>query len=319
MRRDGEASPRNGASEAAPKGKCSMNFMNSMNSTARIVRAACLALGIVAAFAASGLAQNSTADGARVLVGDGSVITDSMGTSPKWFAAILEGGHSYAVEVVDTIDGLGNNHPVVDLWEADGTTSFFTTNTGACGTPGSAGPGLEGAVPGGADGVRCLFYPALDNGAVTRVVKIRVRDPLQGMAGGCQNCSVRVRIRETTISSRWSVNGYDMFVALHNNSTVPMAGQVLYYGDAPAGPASTVAVDGFTLGRLGSQQFVRSSLTLNPNHGSVHVILSGSAVNGGVDCTVQTYAYSVTQGTFNTFTPEKLNHGGPFASLNNGN
>jgi len=276
----------------------------------------------LASFGRAALAGNTTPGAAQMLVPDGSQYTEDLGTGTvHWFSTVLEGGHSYAVEVYNTSDPLAKNTTGVDLWEANGTTPFLVesggVNTGSCTINASASPSLEATAAGisgpGTDGTRCLIYPLLDNSARNRVVRIRIYDPesLGATAAACQNCTARIRVRETTIVSRWSVNGYNMFVAVHNESDVPARGAVVYYADTPAGPASTVAVDSISLTGLGSVQFVHDSLSLNPNHGSVHVLVYGTGAFGAVELDVQTYAFSTTANNFNVFVAHRPNHGGP--------
>jgi hypothetical protein len=261
-------------------------------------------------FAAAGaaFAQNNVHTGARVIIPDGLMLTDSANVGgDRWYATVVEGGHSYAIEVFNITDGLTNNHATVSLYENDGVTNFLAANTGACNTNNQAAPSLEGS-NGQSDGVRCLVIPALNNATPNRILKIHILDA--GGVSACSNCLHRIRVRETTVLSRWTVNGYNMYVAVHNPSIVPLTGTVLYYGDSPAGPMDYVAADNFSLVGLGSVQFVHSNLTLNPNHGSVHVLVYATGIYGGVDTSVQTYAFNTAANNYLFFVPDRLNHGG---------
>ena len=252
------------------------------------------------------IAQNTVHTGARLVVPDGTLYTDNtLGPSVRWFSTNVHAGHSYVVEAFNSDDGLPTNAIQIALYENDGSTNFSVANTSGCGGA-TAGPSLSGSTDQVSDGTRCFLSPGIA-GFPFRVVKIKASQADQGppaTGAACQSCKFRIRIRETTILSRWSVNGYNMFVAIHNpDNFFALTATVLYYPDNPVDANDFVASDTITLTRFGTIQFVRNSLSLTPNHGSLHILIQG------VDADVQTYAYSTTAGTFNVFTPFRPNHG----------
>ena len=264
--------------------------------------------------AAAAVAQNSVHTGARLLVPDGSLYSDdTSGPNPRWFATTVEAGRSYAVEAYNSTDGLTVNKLKVELFENDGSTDFSDTNFTSC-TGARGAPALEASSLGGTDGARCMTTPTFS--LASRVLKIKVSNPDQGPpanANECLSCNFRIRVRETTILSRWSVNGYNMFVAIHNPSGVTSTGGfVIYFADDATSAVDSVAIDGFTLNVLRTLQFTHAASSISPNHGSLHIV----TLSGSTDLDVQTYAYSVTANNFNVFVPSRPNHGGPTAAGN---
>ncbi len=247
----------------------------------------------------AGPLDNTTVGNARILVPDGTSYYDA--TSNGWFIARLEAGKSYVVESENSDNDGGNNITFLSLFESDGTTPWANANFETCGPEmDSMAPSLEAA--GGGDGARCSVGPQINVAAPsTRVIAIQV--------GGTP--PYHVRVRETTVYSRWTTNGYNMYVALHNSNASQINGVALYYpenGATDNAPNSFNGFNNFQLGARSSTQFVRASGSTGPTlRGQMRILLFFSGLPGGTHVHVQTYAYNTAAGQYLMFTPEHIN------------
>ena len=237
-----------------------------------------------------GPAANTTAANARVIVPDGSSLLQAV-LSPaevRWFVFGVEPGKTYAVEVVDPASDLvANTIGSVALSNGGGgappeTNSDCTMNTRA--------PALQVA----SDGIRCVLQtlpPSVGNAQNKRGVYVAVT----AVAGP----SFQIRVRESTIYSRWTTNGYDFHVELQNTTADSICVQVTLYpgsGDAygvswsgglftslpltipPFGAVKTVVNNGTVVGTGGPPDSLRGTMRVgactNPVNfvpGAVHV------------------------------------------------
>jgi hypothetical protein len=240
--------------------------------------------------------DNVAVGSARVIPPDGTSYQDA--TAGGWFIARLEAGKSYVVEALASDNDGNTNQVVLALFESDGVTPWDTANFGTCGLEQMA-PALQATGTG--DGDRCAVAPALSNATSTRSLAFQVTG----------QTPYRVRVRETTVYSRWTVNGYNMFIPLHNTGAFTIRGVVLYYPEsasADVGAADFVAFDNFALGARSSTQLVRNSGSLPPNRGTLRVLLVfASPPGGGTHLHMQTYAFNTAAGQYLFFAPEHIN------------
>jgi hypothetical protein len=276
-----------------------------MRSSSGKLAALALALAPVFFFAAPfALGQNTVHTAARQVIPDGTVYTDSTaGTNvTRWYVTTLQAGRSYVAEAMYTNEGYQTNEIWIEPFAMDGASAAVAN--WVCGS-GTGAPGLALATVGGG-GARCSIYPYLTTSAID--VKFQVYSQRQHptpQPGACLDCVFQFRVRETTILTRWSVNGYNMFLALHNADTIANAfGVVLLYPDAPANPADLVTSSSFVVPTQASTQLVYPSLSLNPNHGSAHILATVT------DLDVQSYAFSTTANNFNVFAVHRPNRRG---------
>ena len=239
---------------------------------------------------------NSTVSTARVMVPDGTSITDDFNAATtKWFVFQPDRGKSYLIEVLDTVDDQSTNSLSLAVFEGDGTTSLGDNESLFCNVEAIA-PSLNGQAAPGSDGHRCAVY-LLANNNPTPFVTIRVSK--NSSIGG-----FKLRVRENDVIGRWSTNGYNMFVALQNATASLVSGFVFYYPSTATG-VTGVFLDNFNIQPYGSVQLVHNSGTFSSERGLCRV-----ALINGTDVNVQMYAFSPSANNFNVFTTEKPNHGG---------
>ncbi len=241
---------------------------------------------------------NTTAADAVNLIPDGTSVSMAFTANvPQWFAARVEGSKSYVVEALLAGVDRNANDVTLALYENDGTTTYTGTSDCSEETRGAA-PSMQAsstALTSPADGARCTFYPPVVSASLV-LVKVS-----SGFSG-----TLKIRMRETTVYSRWTTNSYNMYVAVHNMSQSTVSGVVVYYqeGIASPGPTTFSYVDYFTLGGWGSTQFYHASGSLAQSRGQVRIVMSK-----GTDVQVQTYAFNPSTGNYLVFFPERLNHG----------
>jgi len=214
--------------------------------------------------------------------------------TPLWFAARIEGGKSYVAEAILAGKDRNFNDLAMTLWENDGTTPY-AGNSDCSAETNSAAPSMQVNSAGfsTADGQRCTLTPDV----ATQLVLIRVISTQTG--------TLAVRLRETTVYSRWTVNSYNMYVPIHNPSQSSLAGWVLYYPEVTTGTFNGyVAWDNISLGGWGSTQFFHANSSITPNRGQLRIVLYK-----GTDLQLQTYAFNPATGNYLIFYSERLNHG----------
>lgn len=240
---------------------------------------------------------NTTASDAVNLIPDGTSVSMAFtGGTPQWFAARVEFTKSYVVEAMLSGNDRNANDVSLALFENDGTTNYSGSYDCSAETN-SAAPSMQSSSSTflAADGARCSFYPPM---ASASLVLVRATSSFTG--------TLKIRMRETTVYSRWTVNGYNMYVPVHNPSQTTVSGCVVYYqeGTTGTGPSTYVGADCFTLGGWGSTQFVHNNGAFTPNKGQLRVVM-----NKGTDLQIQTYAFNPATGNYLIFFPERLNHG----------
>jgi hypothetical protein len=244
----------------------------------------------------TGPLANTSAALARTLIPDGTSYFDSFSDgATQWFTARVENGKSYVVEAINPFDDLNFNQiSSVGIFESDGTTPMTNAQVN-CGTAAVA-PSLEVSL----DGIRCVVRPFVGSGFPPKNITISVTQAF--------GSSFQVRMRESTIYSRWTVNGYDMHVELQNTGANTANAQVCLYGDAGGG--DILACSPFDIPGHGSTKIVYPSLSISPNRGGLRV---GASPIGTVfvpgQVNLQTYAFNTGTGTYLFFTPEKINDG----------
>ncbi len=244
---------------------------------------------------ATGPLNNDVAGNARTLIPDGTSYSDFQGaTAGKWFVANVEHGKSYVLEMHDPYGDLGNNCTSVTVYDSDGVTTP-PASTELDYNASTIAPSMEVSV----DGTRVAIRPDLSAGTF-RTYYFKVTQCATGD-------TFKIRLREATIYSRWTVNSYNMFVALQNTTATDVQVQVLYYDDT----GSLVTFDsGIVVPAFGATQLQHPLNTLNPNHGALRVQWWGvgaGLVPGAIN--VQTYAFNVAAGVYLDFVAERVNDG----------
>jgi hypothetical protein len=246
---------------------------------------------------------NTSAANARTIIPDGTSYSDNFADGAnQWFTARVENGKSYVVEAIDPYDDLGANAIDLAIFESDGTTPMTNAqvycSTTIDRTAALAAPSLEVSD----DGDRCIVRPFVGSAFPPKNITIRVTQSVGTV--------FQVRMRESTIYSRWTVNGYDMHVELQNNSAEEADAQVCLYGDAGGGDPVQVC-SSFQIPGHGSTKIVYPHNGINPNRGGLRVGAAASTtavfVPGQVN--LQTYAYNTGPGTYLFFTPQRANDG----------
>lgn len=241
---------------------------------------------------AGGPLNNDVAGNARILMPDGSTTSDALGAATqKWYVTKLEHGKSYVLEAIDPFGDLGANCVNTTVYDSDATTTppaDTELDTGAA----NIAPAMEVSD----DGQRTAIRPDLA-AAATRIYYIKVTQ--------CGS-SFRIRLRESTSYSRWTVNSYNMFVGLQNTTQTDVQCQVLFYSDAGV----LITNDVVTVPGFGAAQVTHLHDTLAPNHGALRVQwwgLGAGLVPGHVN--VQPYAFNVSTGVYLNFFAERVNDG----------
>lgn len=244
---------------------------------------------------------NTTAASAATLVPDGSSVTQPIGAEiERWYAARVEAGKSYVFEAMQSGRDRTSNDISVQIFENDGVTTF-QDNWAYDGDTNSAAPSMQASSTTNVtwDGVRCAM--SLLTTSPAKLVLFRVYNFWSGTP-------VMVRMRETTIYGRYSVNGYNMFVAVHNPSATPVAGFVVYWPENTTTNTSSnyVGFESFSLPGYGSTQFTRSAgaFAAPGNRGQVRVYMTS-----GTDVHVQLYAFNPTANNYLFFQPSRANGG----------
>jgi hypothetical protein len=243
---------------------------------------------------------NTSAANARVIIPDGTSLIDAFSDGvDQWFIARLEGGKSYVLEAIDPYGDLTSNAiGTLSVWESDGTTPVTNTSV-TCGVGASVvAPSLEVDQ----DGIRCVIVPFVGAAFPPKNVAFRVQ---QG--GGSL---FHIRLRESTIFSRWTVNGYDMHIELQNTTADQADVQVCLFGDTGGSGTPVVGCDSLAIPGWGSAKLVKPAGSIAPNRGTLRVIGStagGNYVPGQIN--LQTYAYNPAVGNYLFFVSEKVNDG----------
>jgi len=211
----------------------------------------------------------------------------------EWFGATLESGKSYILE------SFAPNRRISDggfglpgLYNSDGVTPATGLDLNC------AMNGYSPAYP-FSIGLRCSLRPADSLGLK------ELRISLFG-----QLTQFRIRLRETTIYSRWSTNGYNMYVALQNTSGQPAEVAVMLLDDAGGPFPVPVQTSNVSLPAYGSTQLVFPAGSLTPNRGTLRVLAGPptfALMPGQVN--VQAYAFNPAAGTYLFFNTERMNDG----------
>jgi hypothetical protein len=251
----------------------------------------------------TGPLNNDTALNARVLIPDGTSVSDALGeAAEKWYVATIEQGKSYVLEAMDPYGDLGNNCVLLTVYDSDAVTTP-PANAQIDPNANTIAPSMEVNFDGARVAIRSSIGSAF---ALTRVLYFSV---IQCATGD----TFKIRLREATVYSRWTVNSYNMFVALQNTTTTAVRVQVIYYDDTGANGGSTgdvVTADVVTVPAMGAAQVSHAANSLSPNRGALRVQWSGQGsglVPGAVN--VQTYALNVATGVYLDFLAERVNDG----------
>jgi hypothetical protein len=204
--------------------------MRSTNGLVLVAFTSSLALG----GARSARADNTTCDGAILLVPDGAAQTGTTTASgeQRWFKFVNKANRSYSVE----IENLG---------PTDGArlAAMGDTHTGSC-----AGPFFGGTIP------RPLAEPAAQDGASPNLAtggdRQVIQPPSPGLPGELffgvlvqpSGGEFRVRIEETTLySPAWTTNGtFDTYWRIQNTTNEALFGTLVLLD---SGGATVMSVD----------------------------------------------------------------------------
>lgn len=220
-----------------------------------------------------GAVDNSTIGSSYVLVADGMVLNDSipptvggpdnLGT-PQWFIFRAIANHSYVVDLTTFRAWTFNDVPQVKA-------TFFSTINGSSevALPGGTVNDVTGSDPAGGfvySGPPIKRYAVTP--ATTTLVAFEVESDLNYQTASPQSFGVRL-LDTTLVSARWTTNGYNAFVALHNSSESSSPIVVTYYDEAGA----VLGTDTTTLAGHGSVQFLKtaSDPTFGGRKGAVEV------------------------------------------------
>ena len=252
-----------------------------------------LALALLVPVAASAQVNNSAAN-AWWLWADGTSISDQFGIdTSQWYGSTLESGKSYVLEAnVPAARYSDPAFPTPGLWDQNGTTPLTNVDLN-CNTSGQT-PSFPTST-----GFRCTLRPKDSVG----VKEMRI-----SLFG--QLTQFRIRLRESTIYSRWTTNGYNMYIALQNTSVSGANLTVMLLSDAPSYPPTPVVSQNVTVGGFGSAQLVFLAGSLSPNRGTVRVLAGPPNflfVPGQI--TVQAYGFNPTTNTYLPFQTERVNDG----------
>lgn len=200
---------------------------------------------------------NVDAAHARFIPSEGSAVSDNLtDTNPStWFTFDVYHTHSYAIEILATQQNITQTANLVcgTLFESDGTTPVNNVSDLGTAQPALRDPSIVG-------GDRLTFdNSSFDNPpSSTRLITLQV-SACGAAFSGATTVSFHVRVIDTTlVAARWSVNGYRMQTALHNNSDTSHAvGAIVYMGE----DGTFLAADPFDLPPNGSAQIVRPIAT----------------------------------------------------------
>jgi hypothetical protein len=240
----------------------------------RFARAACagVAATALACVASAAGAANTTVASARVIVPDGTSVSQLInGGETRWFAFQVEPGKMYVVDAIDTSGDLGaNGVGTLSIVAADGVSAPPDTHV-------DCGAGLRDLAPGlnvTDNGKRCTVYVnAPDDTTLNR------RGVYVGMTPGT-GAAVNVRVRESTLYGRWTTNGYDFHLELDNTSADAICVRALFYRDS--GYTFSGSGWGDASGNLSSQDISV------PANGSTKIVLaSGTPVGASVRGTLR--------------------------------
>jgi hypothetical protein len=205
--------------------------------------------------------SNTTNATARHLIPDGSWEQDEVDSTntQAWFSFPIYYEHTYVIEVLVPYNYNAATYNVPDLdfivYENDGTTAFPTLYQR------DTQPNLSEQGYGGGQ------RRALSNFGSDRFVHLQVHSYL-GNPLPASGIYFHIRVIDLTqTAARWTVNGYNMYIALNNTSRQLVEGYVDYFDQA----GNLAAFESFSLGGDASVQlFHASGVTL------------GGAVVGGI-------------------------------------
>ncbi len=276
---------------------------------AALIAGACLA-SVAAQAQSVGPLINTTAANARVIVPDGTSLLQADSTGTRWFVFGVEPGKTYAVEVVDPASDLVAN-TIGSVTLSNGSGSPPPEANVDC-TANTRAPALEVA----SDGIRCIVQtltPAPGNTQNKRGVYVAV--------ASVTGPSFQIRVRESTIYSRWTTNGYDFHVELQNTTADSVCVQVTFYpnaGDAYAGTwsggLSSPPLAALTIPPFGANKYVLPNGTLvgtaNDNRGTMRLGACNTPVNFVPSAIhVSTFAYNPVTDKFLYFFVNTANNG----------
>ena len=248
---------------------------------------------------------NDIVGNARVLVPDGtSVFQVAAVGDTRWFVFGAEAGKTYTVEAINPYGDLGNNGiSAMDIRDSTGLAAppqaayNCARNTVA--------PSFEVSL----DGARCVIRTFIPDAATTlnkRGVYISV---LLGFGNNYQ-----IRVRESTIYGRWTVNGYDFHVELQNTTTDSVCVQVVPYPGTgqnalPAGTITTATT--LTIPPMGANKtvFPNGVLRNGDNKGALRIHDCGSSNFVAGSLQMNTYAYNPVTAQFIQFSNSTVNGG----------
>lgn len=164
-----------------------------------------------------------------ILPTDGSATDDFVANgAPNWYLVHLKGGHSYSVEVYDSIDPVIGGMAALGLIATDCTTPITTTDVT------KVDPDLSATF-----GARMSFIQAADGDAY---VNLTTTDT--------NGNAYTIRVTDTTlVNPRWTtIGGFETQYALVNNTSVQLTGTLTFYNTSGTVVTST---PGITLPPLG--------------------------------------------------------------------
>lgn len=241
------------------------------------------ALGLLCSAARA--VDNTTVNTSFYLSPDGVLMEDTIpptqGTgnnagTPQWFVFWVEAQRSYVFEVISKGVYFVNTppQPIPTFFEGDGTTplaSVTLTAINFC-DPRS---GNFAQTP-----VR--RFSLVNNSDTAKFVTVRITSGLNFQT--VEDSPFAVRLVDTTLASaRWTTNGYNSFVTLHNRSACAATYVMIFYDEAGT---NLLTLTGSIPGR-GSTQISKpgNDPVVGAKKGSVEVLLGGVAagdVLGGV-------------------------------------
>jgi hypothetical protein len=226
----------------------------------------------------------------------------------RWFVFPAESAKSYVVEVVNTEGDLPSNSVgTVGVFNSDGSTAPTEAQVDCTMAP--VAPSLEV----NADGVRCFvrtFIPGTSTTVNKRGIYISVMATFAP--------SFKIRVRESTIYGRWTVNGYDFHMELQNTTSETLCAQLaLLPGTGttpPTGPAGIFTTE-LTIPPHGAAKHVRANGVTSggDNKGDLRIMGCASLsspknfVPGAVH--VSTYAYNPVTDKYLYFFTWPINNG----------
>ena len=252
---------------------------------------------------------NSVVGNARLLVPDGtSVLGDFASDTQRWYAVGIEPGKTYVIDAMDPYsDNAVGSVYTLAVYDSDGTSAPPETSVN-CNTVDLA-PGFGLAA--GYNGERCIVRadpPSPTNVKDKRAIYIGL-----GLYLGAAGRQFQIRVRESTIYSRWTTNGVDFHVELQNTASDQICAEVdlypdtgtAYNGAAPQpyiltvpayGAKKVVIANGTAIGgaKRGTLRVGACAFPATLNVGTLHV---------------NTYAFNPAINQYLVFTPWSANGG----------